>query len=255
MVDKTELLSLHSAIFHRKSVRKYEATPFSQERLDDIMARTGELVPLKDDAGVGFCILDPKQVKGVVSAKAPHFLAVYADHSEGSRTNAAFMLQQMDLWFSSRGVGSCWQGMPSPVASAANLDGMPFVIMLAFGTAAEDVNRQELSEFKRKPLPELTNLSGMSWLLEPARLAPSGVNRQPWYFSGNVRYLRLFAKKNNLLSKAMFGETPGVDAGIALCHLWLAAVHENKFSAFDREENCGEVPRGYSYIWTVRLIH
>ena len=50
---------------------------------------------------------------------------------------------------------------------------------MAFGKPAEPLYR-ELSEFKRKPLAEISE--GSDERLEAARLAPSGMNVQNWYF-------------------------------------------------------------------------
>lgn len=189
----------------------------------------------------------------MISAKTPHYLAVYAEDDLESLVNASCMLQQMDLWLNAQGLGSCWLGMPNPTPETAKADGLPFVIVLAFGRPAEEPHRKDIAEFKRKPLSEITGLSGMEQLLEPVRLAPSAVNRQPWHLSGSVNSMRLCGKKNNMLQKAMFGDMPYMDMGIALCHLWLSAEKENQFLSFERENNPKDIPNGYEYVWTVHL--
>jgi len=253
MWGKTGLDSLYDAIYRRKSVRKYEPTPLRQEVLDDILQKTSELTSPAPESSAVFRILSAKQVKGMVPAKAPHYLAVYAKVGLEARVNAGFQLQQMDLWLSAQGIGTCWLGMPNPSTEVKEADGLPFVIMLAFGTPAEAVYRKSITEFKRKSLLEITNLSGMDRLLEPVRLAPSAMNRQPWYLTGSVRALRLSGKNNNIISKAMLGDMPQMDMGIALCHLWLAVEKESKFLSFEREVSPKSVPGGYSYVWTVNL--
>lgn len=123
----------------------------------------------------------------------------------------------------------------------------------ACGRPAEEPHRKDITEFKRKSLSEITDLSGMEQLLEPVRLAPSAVNRQPWHLLGSAYSLRLCCKKNNILQKAMFGDMPYMDMGIALCHLWLSAEKENRFLSFERETNPKGMPNGYEYVWTVHL--
>ena len=70
--------------------------------------------------------------------------------------------------------------------------------------------------------------------LEPARLAPSAVNSQPWYFTheGDTIHVHCSKKGSRL------------DAGIALAHLFVA--NEETFRFF-RVETVAEVP-GFTYI-------
>ena len=70
--------------------------------------------------------------------------------------------------------------------------------------------------------------------LEPARLAPSAVNSQPWYFihEGDAVHVHCSKKGSRL------------DAGIALAHLFVA--NEETFRFF-KAENVTEVA-GYTYI-------
>jgi nitroreductase len=253
MYEKPELERLHNAIFHRKSVRKYAPKALGQDALDAILARTQKLRAFLPEAPVAFRILTEAQVKGMVSAKTPHYLAVYAAEEYMAQVNAAFMLQQMDLWFSAQGLGSCWLGMPNPSPDAATADSLPFLVLLAFGAPAEAVLRAEVSEFKRKPAEEITRLTGMENLVEPLRLAPSAVNRQPWFLAGDTGSLRLCGKKNNMLQKMMFGDMPRIDMGIALCHLWLAAKNHGLFQGFEREPAPQDIPAGFEYVTTVKL--
>ncbi len=43
------------------------------------------------------------------------------------------MLQQMDLFFSASGIGSCWQGLPKPDKDMLNSSNLEFIILMAFG--------------------------------------------------------------------------------------------------------------------------
>jgi hypothetical protein len=163
------------------------------------------------------------------------------------------MLQQMDLWLSAQGLGSCWLGMPNPAPDAAACEGLPFLVMLAFGAPAEEPHRKEISEFKRKTAAEITGITGVEKLVEALRLAPSAVNRQPWYLAGDSSALLLCGKKNNMLQRMMFGDMPRMDMGIALCHLWLTAEKHGIFQSFEREPAPNDIPDGFEYVTTVRL--
>lgn len=75
--------------------------------------------------------------------------------------------------------------------------------------------------------------------LEPARLAPSAVNSQPWYFTheGDIIHIYCSVRGSRL------------DAGIALAHLYVA--NEDSFRFF-KAENASDVP-GYGYIGSITL--
>jgi len=109
---------------------------------------------------------------------------------------------------------------------------MKFVIMLAFGHPKGDQLRHDLKGFKRKPMEQITDKPDPR--LEPARLAPSAVNSQPWYFTHEEDIIHVYcAKKGSRL-----------DAGIALAHLYVA--NEETF-LFLKAKNVSEVT-GYRYI-------
>ncbi|MCL2853165.1 MAG: nitroreductase [Defluviitaleaceae bacterium] len=252
MWEKTELDRLCDTIYLRKSVRKYEQAPLDQAMLDSVINKTRELTALSTDT-VAFRILTKQQVKGMNPVKAPHYLAVYAKEDTTARINAGFVLQQIDLWLSAQRLGTCWLGMPNAAKDVRTADGLPFVIMLSFGHPAEEVHRKDVSEFKRKALPEITNVSGIEQLLEPVRLAPSAVNRQPWYLIGSTQALRVCRKSSGFVMGAVMGDMPKIDIGIALCHLWLSAQKNDSFASFERENSPKDIPSGYTYDWTMNL--
>src|SRR5690606_38406218 len=99
-------------------------------------------------------------------------------------TNAGYILQQLDLYLSANGLGSCWLGIAKPTKDESFFSGLKFVITLAFGKPAEKLHRNEIGEFNRLPLDKIRDAVGMDNLLEPARLAPSANNSQRWYFTG-----------------------------------------------------------------------
>lgn len=70
--------------------------------------------------------------------------------------------------------------------------------------------------------------------LEPARLAPSAVNGQPWYFAHEGETIHIYCNKKG---------SP-LDAGIALAHLYVANMESFRFF---KAENVAEVP-GYAYM-------
>jgi len=121
--------------------------------------------------------------------------------------------------------------------TTTEVEGMKFVIMLAFGHPKGDQLRHDLNGFKRKSMEKITDRADAR--LEPARLAPSAVNSQPWYFTheGNTIHVHCSRKGSRL------------DAGIALAHLY--AANEETFR-FYKAEKVQAVP-GYGYVGSVML--
>lgn len=252
-MEKAEMEQLYGAIFRRRSIRQYDGAPLGADFLDETLRQCTRTQELFAAEPVAFKILSSGMVGGMMGAKSPQFLAVYAHHTEAGVANAAFRLQQMDLWFSRQDIGSCWLGMTRPKKEGKDSSGLPFVILLAFGRAAVPVHRESAAEFNRKPLSEITATPGATELLEPLRLAPSATNRQPWFAETAPGALRLYMKQGNILEKAMLGNMPLVDEGIALCHLWLACGHADRFASFERENAPANTPAGFSYALTLRL--
>ena len=114
---------------------------------------------------------------------------------------------------------------------------MKFVIMLAFGYPKGDQLRHDLKDFKRKTLEQIADQADHR--LEPARLAPSAINSQPWYFTHEGDSIHVYCSKKG----------SRLDAGIALAHLYVA--NEETFRFF-KVDNAPFVP-GYGYIGTATL--
>jgi nitroreductase len=252
--EMIENRNLYETIFKRKSIREYDLTPLDGHTLAEIMAHTSALKPLYDDIRIEMKLLSQKDVKGLFLAKAPHYLAVFSEAKDGYLTNVGFMLQQMDLFFSANGIGSCWQGMPKPTKEIVNSSKLEFVILLAFGKPKERLHRESVSEFRRKPLGEITDIKGADELLEPARLAPSAVNRQQWFFTGNASTIHAYRAKSNFLTAFMFDTMSKISMGIAVCHVWIAAKHFGKEVEFINDKEAqNNPPAGHDYVITIKI--
>jgi nitroreductase len=251
MIENT---NLYETIFKRKSIRKYDLTPLDGHTLAEVMAHVSALKPLYNDIKIEMKLLSQKDVKGLLLAKAPHYLAVFSETKDGYLTNAGFMLQQMDLFFSANGIGSCWQGMPKPTKEILKSSKLEFVILLAFGKPKERLHRESVSEFQRKPLGEITDVKGADELLEPARLAPSAMNRQQWFFTGDASTIHAYRAKSSFLSAFMLEKMNKVSMGIAICHVWIAAKHFGKEVEFicDKEAQ-NNPPAGHDYVITIKI--
>lgn len=229
-------MTLNEMIYHRKSCRSFTGKPVDAEMIEKILSF--ELKPLYPQIRVRMDIVSRNQVKCICPWTTPQLITIYSEETEGWKENVGFLFQQMDLYLQSLGLGVCWLGMGrmNP-KSAPQVEGMQFVIMLAFGHPRGDQLRHDLKGFKRKSMEEITDKPDSR--LEPARLAPSAVNSQPWYFihEGDTLHVCCSQKGHPL------------DVGIALAHLYVA--NKETFRFF-KAENAPEVP-GYGYIGSVTL--
>jgi nitroreductase len=229
-------------------------TPLDERTLAEIIAHISALKPIYDNIKIEMKIVSQKDVKGLLSAKAPHYIAVFSEAKNGYLTNVGFILQQMDLFLSSNGVGSGWQGIPKPTKEILSSSKLEFVILLAFGKPKELLHRESVSEFKRKSLGKITNIKGADELLEPARLAPSAMNKQPWFFTGDAGTIHVYRAKSNFITAFMFEKMSKISMGIAICHLWIAAKHFGRDVEFIADKAAqNKPPAGHDYVITVKM--
>ena len=229
-------MTLKEMIFHRKSCRSFSGKPVDPEMIEQILSF--EPTPLYPDIKVRMDIVGRNNVKCICPWTTPQLITIYSEEAEGYLENIGFLFQQMDLYLQTLGLGVCWLGMGrmNP-KTAADVNGMKFIIMLAFGYPKGDQLRHTLKGFHRKSMEQITDKADPG--LEPARLAPSAVNSQPWYFTHDGNKVHVYcARKGSRL-----------DTGIALAHLYVSNTENFRFF---REAHVAEVP-GYGYIGSVTL--
>ena len=223
-------------IYKRKSCRSVTGVPVDAATIETVKAFS--MKPLYPEIKVHWEIVPRNHVKCICPWTTPQLITIYSEEAEGWRENVGFLFQQMDLYLQSLGLGVCWLGMgrmnPKTTTSVA---GMKFVIMLAFGHPKGDQLRHDLKEFKRKSMEQITDKEDER--LEVARLAPSAVNSQPWYFTHEDDTIHVYCSQKG----------SRLDAGIALAHLYVA--NEETFRFF-RVQNPPRVP-DYGYIGSVTL--
>ena len=230
---------MNEMIRKRKSVRKYDMRPLDAQTLEKVRAQIANSTPLYP--GIRYSIDIAGKTRGMFGIKAPHYLIFRSEEKDGAYENIGFIGQQMGLFLSESGLGSCWLGMAKPEEKEDSA--LPFVISMAFGEPTESLYRN-LAEFKRKPLAEISE--GADERLEAARLAPSGMNAQNWYFIAEGGKIHCHRKKPNTLLGFMTGRLGCIDMGIALCHI----MKERDGFCFSKE---GDAPvrKGCIYMGTV----
>jgi nitroreductase len=247
-------VGLYDSIFRRKSVRKYNMDPLSQGTIDEISDYLETLEPLCPEIKVKFMFAEHGEIANLLPVRCPHYLLMFSETEDNYLYNVGFVGQQIDLYLSARGLGSCWLGLAKPHQEISGTEELDFVIMLGFGEAAEPLYREEVSQFKRKPLSQISSVLGAEELLEPVRLAPSAVNRQPWYFYGTPQKLYVAREKLNPVTYPIYNRLNQIDTGIGLCHLVLSAEHLGKSLSFQfGDDERQDPPPGYQYVVTASI--
>ena len=230
---------MNEIIRKRKSVRKYDMTKLDEQTLENVKAQIGSLVPLYPDIRYSVEVAD--KTRGLFNVSAPHYLIFGSEEKKGAYENIGFIGQQMDLYFAENGLGCCWLGVSKPIEKEASP--LPFVICMSFGKPLGPLHRG-LSDFKRKALSQISE--GTDERLEAARLAPSGINAQGWFFIAEGGKIHCYRKKHNLLMGLMLGRMSEIDLGIAVCHIY----KESNGFKYEKEANAPE-KKGFVYMGTV----
>lgn len=235
-------MDLFDAIARRKSCRRYTGTPLGAARLDEIRDAIGRFERLYADVA-----LDTRfatETRGPLNIKAPHYLIVSGQGAEREAESAGFVFEQLALWFDLQDIGCVWLGKVRDVAHASERD----IITLAFGEPDAPVHR-DLSAFTRKPIAEITNAPEDA-CIRAARLAPSGMNLQPWYFEKTAGAVLVYRQRLRPPVSLVYKKTD-VDMGIALCHYMLACRHDSRPFAFARKSGAPE-KKGYELFGEIR---
>lgn len=241
---------LYETVFKRKSIRKFNQNPLKEDVLDDIKEFLDNLEPLFPEIETELKIISSNDLNLLTMKKAPHYLAIFSKNVDNYQINVGYLLEQFDLYLSSKGLGSCWQGIPRPKKDLVNSSKLEYMIVIAFGEADEKIQRDDISEFNRKELNEITTINESKELLELARLAPSSRNRQPWYFTGTKELINIFCI-NSLLTRLFVKKMTLIDIGIAIYHIKLAALKLNKdikVLNLDKDDI-----KGYVYIFSLEI--
>lgn len=238
-------MDMYQAIFKRKSIRNFLSVSLESNVLEDINKYTETLAPFNTEIKTKIYILnDEKQVKGMFKVKAPHYLAITSETKENYLENVGYILEQVVIYLTQKGIGTCWLGGSKP---KENIQEDNFVIMIAFGKANETLYRENISEFKRKSISEISNLSQTNDMLEAIRLSPSAMNKQLWYFEFKENTIDVY-RKNDV---KLFERMSKIDIGISMSHIYIAAQKEGRNIEFSKDKS--KEKSGYSYVTTCHL--
>jgi len=215
----------YEMLIKRKSNRKYdESLTISPAEMLVIEAELVKLKPLTSDIKVAFSIVKRSET----TAKFGEYcLLMFSEKIGDYLLNAGYMLEQMDLFFTSLNIGSCWYGLSKPKKQIH--DGLSYVIMITFGKSAAKDFRESFSDFKRKAQTDVWKGDFNKNVMKMSLLAPSAVNSQPWYIESSDSLVSVY--RNHAIktfipsSKRGFFNT--IDLGIFLFFLEVSLNHEN----------------------------
>ncbi|MBR2028808.1 MAG: hypothetical protein IKA10_07490 [Oscillospiraceae bacterium] len=242
-------MNTKEAIYCRKSFRSYSEELLKPEILQDIEKAIQGAKPLYPHIRFGWEIIGTDKVKCVQNWRATHYIAMFTEEVDGARENLGFIFQQVELYMQSKGIGTCWLGLGKLNAGREILEkhsGMECVMMMGFGIPEGEEYRKEVDEFKRRALSEISDME--DGRLECARLAPSAVNSQPWFFVHDNETIHVYCITKYLIHKVL-GKMNKIDMGIALAHIY----EENKETfEFFKTENPKEI-KGHYYIGSIKI--
>ena len=229
-------MDLNSQIYQRKSCRKYSDEEIDFTLIDEFLSNVNPLIP---EINYSYQIFKKEEVNIKTRWSAPYYIAICSEKKENYGLNVGFIFQQLSLYLQSIGIGSCWVGLES--IKEKNPE---FVILIAFGKS-DDLTR-DISKFKRKKLSEISDFEDEE--LTPARLAPSAVNSQPWYFKHTDEGFDVYKIKYNVVKRKILGKWNDIDVGIALSHLYVSNPDTFNFEIKNKENI-----KGYTYIGSLKI--
>ena len=228
-------IELNEALYKRQSIRAFDMNGLSEDELKEITDYAATIEPLIPGKKVRADIVGPDDVKAMMKWRAPHYFAIYSDGSDEGIMNAAYVYEQVVIHLTSLGIGTCWATSVSP-KEKDETDGSKWSAVIAFGRPADGNGWRNPSDVKRKALSEICDKEDSK--LEAARVAPSSMNNQPWYFRHAGNDIEVLCKKQGLLKKWMVSQNR-VDMGIVLGNLKVASPGMTFTPATDKTEKDG----------------
>jgi len=244
--------ALYQALIGRRSVRRYESTPLSEETLDRVRANVSSADPLVAANHFNVLIRDVMTADDLVEAlggygrllSPPHFMVPTMMGNAHVLTDLAYRTQQVVIQMTSMGIGSCYIGSLGReptlrvrflLKRAARVGAIVIFGPPATALGGRTMNaamRTVMGSSKRLPVEKVFFEKSfekpglppeeIAPLIEAARHAPSALNVQPWRFLWRKKQLTLFVQKEN----SKYGKTANqdyrfFDAGLCMANLML----------------------------------
>jgi len=207
----------------RKSIRKYLSEPLPQEQIQAIEEAVIRILPLFPQIKYAVKLLGAEEFTGNlkqrISVSAPHYLVLTSEAQKGCRVNMGYIGQKLILELAKMDIGTCWLG--SVKCKGNDCFDLPYIISIACGIPDEPW-RQGIEQAKRKPLDILVEGGNIKQYLIPvmeaARIAPSGINLQPWRFILEEDRIHIFRRKPSL-RLPMIDRMQQIDIGCVIANM------------------------------------
>ncbi|MDR1938102.1 MAG: hypothetical protein LBQ73_06365 [Tannerellaceae bacterium] len=265
-------MSVIESILQRRSVRSYTGEPLSKEHVERIEACIGSLkAPFGARARVGLIHTDTPAGKvklgtyGVIGG-ARDFLVLAYEEGALAEEGAAYLFEQVVLFCTSLGLGTCWLGgsfsrkdfgkqlgpkpgerlrIVSPVGYPSDRKRFWESFIGADGnhTSRKPFGTHFFSGNFETPLTE-EGAGIYRRPLEMVRIAPSANNSQPWRVLLEDGALHFYHRKS-------LGGFDAIDSGIALSHFGESC---RELSIAGRFEPLGSAPRHKDATYSVSWI-
>lgn len=288
-------MSIRSNIRKRISVRHYESRHVSEEPLQAVMSSGETSVALDDSIRIRFHLIKEGRLvaeqmtfftgRRWLFGSAPHFIIATSEEKPLFMLNMGFRMEQMILFATQQGLGTCWVGglfTEERISDLLGLEEGERVIALTpvgypdtsfYGRMTHDVfELGAMNRGRRKPLEQIafgrhwgspldTGDSELLEVLECARLAPSWANTQPWRFLVSESEVIAVAEAKGRYSSVRDGKHYyRLDVGIAMAHFFLVAREIGwrgnwQVTGFDPAQVAKEhaIPEGYQVLGIYRL--
>lgn len=252
-------MNLYEAIYTRKSIRHYKMDSIDKKVIDNLMKYANHLDMLAEHHQVRFQVIENYKVKpsfyGSFPVKAPYYLVLSSLQNEDYLMNAGYLMEQVSLYLTTKGIGSCFMGLYKMEIELE--EGHVLASVLAFGKTENSIYR-EAKKSKRLKLNEICSFKStvgenVKEMLQAARLAPSAMNIQPWRFVVYENRIHVFCKKEMSFLK-QYQNLHYIDIGISLANLMLAAEELWLDVEMIKSENIAEMKfKKNEYMLTIKI--
>lgn len=208
-------MNLFDAAELRMSVRSFCQEELNKEVLMEIDEFTSNIEKFSSEIDVNIEIIKTLGKR----FRPPYYAVLYSENKPGCYFNAGYMMQQLVLYLTSRGIGSCYKMLPVGIHSKDSL-GRKYMTCIAFGIPKDDLYRNpakaDRNDLERLCVVKTEITKDMMKLLEVARLAPSSFNNQPWRFVISEGKIHVFKREPG---NATVNNITDVDMGIMMANV------------------------------------
>ena len=185
--------NFYREIFKRKSFHFFiggEKT--TEDDLNKINSFIKTVEPLYPDIKTEIKIVPEKET--TCHRGADYCILFYSEPKGDYLRNIGYIGEQIDLYLASLNIGALWFGIGK--AKEKDVNGLEYVIMIAFKRMPEKSFRKDMYKSKRKPLEEIWSGEQIG-VANIVRFAPSACNTQPWFVENNENVLSIYRYKKH----------------------------------------------------------